>query len=71
MTPEQLTAIVTQVVAFLVFIAKALLPQEWQPFIPYVVGVIEAVGALLVFLYGQRTKDKIATLTEQVKRLGG
>ena len=70
-SPEQLTAIITQVVAFLVFIAKALLPTDWQPFVPFVVGIIEAVGALIVYLYAQRTKAQIASLQIKVKSLGG
>jgi len=69
LTKEQLAAIITQVVAFLVFIAKALLPPEWQPFIPYVVGIVEAIGALIVFLYGQRTKAEIASLKTKLKQL--
>jgi len=70
-SPEQLTAIITQVVAFLVFIAKALLPADWQPFVPFVVMIVEAVGALIVYLYAQRTKAQIASLQIKVKSLGG
>ena len=52
-------------------ILSIVLSGDWVAAIPLILGVVDAVGLLVIWILSRQTKAQIASLQYQVKSLGG
>lgn len=69
LSKEGWTAILTQVVAALTWIAGMFVPPEYQEAATYIIAAIEAIGLALILLFVRETQKRITALQAEVKSL--
>ncbi len=65
LTKEGWVGLLTAFVAFLSLVLGPILPEGLQEIAPYILGAVEAIGMILIFLLSRQTTKMVARLRKR------